>query len=578
MAAQLKISVGQHSDKGRKESNQDFHGACLPKAPLLASKGVAVAIADGISGSDVSHIASQFAVTGFLEDYYCTSEAWSVKKSAERVLAATNSWLYSQTQRGQGRYDKDRGYVCTLSAMVVKSNTAHLFHVGDTRIYRLHGKALEQLTNDHRVRVAPGESYLGRAFGIDGQVEIDYRTVDVEAGDIFMLATDGVYEHVDGEDVVAAIDACGGDLDAAARAVVELARERGSADNLTAQIVRIDALPDPDANELRRRYADLPFPPLLEARAQLDGYRIVRTLHGSSRSHIYLATDGEGGAPVVIKTPSTDLRDDAVHIERFLMEEWVARRIDCAHVLKPREVTRERSCIYVVTEYIEGETLAQWMIDHPKPRLEAVRGITTQIGKGLRAFHRAEMLHRDLRPANVMIDATGTVKIIDFGSTQVAGIVESGATSEQHHLAGAAQYAAPEYFLGERGSVRSDIFSLGVIAYEMLCGRLPYGTEVPKCKSARDQKRLQYRSLLHDRPDLPAWVDEAIRKAVHPDPHKRYDEAAEFIHDLHHPNPAFLGRRHVPLIERDPVVFWKSVSFLLMMLLLLSLALKSTVR
>ncbi|HEX7645879.1 MAG TPA: protein phosphatase 2C domain-containing protein, partial [Noviherbaspirillum sp.] len=160
MASQLDIRIGQYSDKGRKESNQDFHGTFLPKEPQLSSKGVALAIADGISASDVSHIASQFAVTSFLEDYYCTSDAWSAKKSVERVLAATNSWLYSETQRGHGRYDKDRGYVCTLSAMVIKSTTAHLFHVGDTRIYRLHGASLEQLTTDHRVRVSSEQSYL----------------------------------------------------------------------------------------------------------------------------------------------------------------------------------------------------------------------------------------------------------------------------------------------------------------------------------------------------------------------------------------------------------------------------------
>ena len=133
MTSQLRLSVGQYSDKGRKASNQDFHGVYIPKEPQLSSKGIAIAVADGISSSEVSHIASQSAVTGFLEDYYCTSEAWSVKTSAERVLVATNSWLHAQTQQGQYRYDKDRGYVCTLSVMVIKSATAHIFHLGDSR-------------------------------------------------------------------------------------------------------------------------------------------------------------------------------------------------------------------------------------------------------------------------------------------------------------------------------------------------------------------------------------------------------------------------------------------------------------
>ena len=145
---QLKISVGQYSDKGRKKTNQDFHGICIPIEPQLSSKGVAIAVADGISSSEVSQIASQYAVTGFLEDYYCTSEAWSVKTSVERVLAATNSWLHSQNQQSQHRYDKDRCYVCTLSVMVIKSTTAHIFHVGDSRIYQLcDHHVLEQFRN-----------------------------------------------------------------------------------------------------------------------------------------------------------------------------------------------------------------------------------------------------------------------------------------------------------------------------------------------------------------------------------------------------------------------------------------------
>ncbi len=114
MPAQLKslrISLGQYSDKGRKDTNQDFHGACIPFEPQLGSKGIAIAIADGVSSSEVSHIASEATVKAFLEDYFCTSAAWSVRKSAHRVLMAVNSWLYSQTRQSQYRYEKDRGYV-----------------------------------------------------------------------------------------------------------------------------------------------------------------------------------------------------------------------------------------------------------------------------------------------------------------------------------------------------------------------------------------------------------------------------------------------------------------------------------
>ncbi|MGR8941452.1 MAG: protein kinase domain-containing protein [Gammaproteobacteria bacterium] len=566
MPGQLTISAGQYSEPGRKETNQDFHALYIPKELQLRTKGIAIALADGISSSDVSHIASEAAVSGFLEDYFCTSDAWSVKKSAQRVLTATNAWLDAQTRQSPYRYDKDRGYVCTFSAMVIKSTTAHIFHVGDTRIYRLRNNALEQLTRDHRVWVSPDESYLARALGINPQVEIDYQALPAEVGDIFLFATDGVYEYARPDFMIDAINAHGTDLDAAAKTIAGEAYAQDSPDNLTVQIVRIEDLPHPDADEHYRRLTELPFPPALEARMSIDGYKIIREVHASSRSHVYLATDNETGMPVVIKTPSIDRRDDPAYLERFLLEEWIARRINSAHVLKPCVQTRKRNFFYIATEFIEGRTLAQWMVDNPNPDLETVRGIVEQIAKGLRAFHRLEMLHQDLRPDNIMIDSTGTVRIIDFGSTQVAGLMEITAPVEQSPLLGTAQYAAPEYFLGESGTTRSDLFSLGVITYQLLSGRLPYGTDVAKARTRAAQKKLRYRSVLDDEREIPAWIDEALRQAVHPNPYQRYGELSEFVHDLRHPGPAFLHRTRPPLIERNPLVFWKSVSFILAMI------------
>lgn len=572
MSTQLQVSLGQHSEAGRKPINQDHHGACIPREPQLGAKGIAVALADGIGSSAVSHEASQAAVRSLLEDYYCTCDAWSVKTSVERVLVATNSWLYAQTQQGEGRFDKDRGHACTLSALVLKATTAHIFHVGDARIWQLHGRSLEPLTNDHRIRVCAGQSYLARALGIRPELEVDYRAVSLEAGDIFVLATDGVHEHVPQEAIVAAIDAHHNDLDEAARLIAAEALARGSPDNLTVQIVRVDALPGLDASEIHQRIAELPFPPLLEPRAGFDGYRIVREIHASSRSHIYLAVDEATGATVALKTPSIDLQGDPAYLERFLMEEWVARRISSAHVLKPCLQTRQRRYLYVASEYIEGRTLAQWMIDHPKPGVEAVRRIVEQIARGLRAFHRLEMVHQDLRPQNIMIDATGTVKIIDFGSTKVAGVVEEVSLSGRHELLGTAAYTAPECFLGAEATPASDLFSLAAIAYQMLTGRLPYGTQVVQCRTPAAQKRLQYIPVGEVRADVPSWIDEALRKALQPDPRRRQQDLPELVFDLQRPNPEFGVRRHVPLIERSPVVFWKGVSLVLGFVIVLLLA------
>lgn len=568
MVSHLTVSVGQYSDKGRKRINQDFHGVSLPKLPLLTSKGIVIAIADGISSSNVSHIASEASVRGFLEDYYCTSEAWSVKKSAQQVLTATNSWLYSQSQKSHHRFDKDKGYVCTFSTMIIKSTTAHLFHLGDTRIYQRHDNELIQLTDDHRLWVSQEKSYLSRALGIHAQLEIDYQSFGVKQGDTFILATDGVYEHVSPEFMLAAIDQHSDNLDQAAKDFVNEAYQKGSTDNLTAQIIRIDNIPSQDIDEIYQALTALPFPPLLAARMSFDGYTIIREIHASSRSHVYLAVDNETDTRVIIKAPSVALQSDPAYLDQFLMEEWIAKRIDSPYVLKPCLTTKKRHYIYIVTEFIEGQTLTQWMIDNPKPDIATVRDIIKQISRGLQAFHRLEMLHQDIRPENIMIDATGTVKIIDFGSTKVAGILEITTPIERNNILGTAQYTAPEYFLGENGSPRSDLFSLAIITYQMLTGKLPYGVEVAKARTKSAQHKLKYASVLHDDREIPAWIDDTLRKALHPDPYKRYSELSEFIFDMHHPNKVFLNRTAPPLIDRNPVLFWKSVSFILSVIII----------
>ena len=558
MSKGLAVRVGQHSAAGRKERNQDFHGVCIPQGATLVTKGIAVALADGISSSDVSLAAAQAAVDAFVTDYYCTPEAWSVRTAALHVLSATNAWLHAQTRRSEHRFDRERGYVCTFSGLILKSTTAHLFHVGDARIHRLRAGRSELLTEDHRVRVSAEESYLARALGMDRRVDADYRALALERGDLFMLSTDGVHDHVDMGFVASAIAAADG-LDAAARAIVDEALRRGSPDNLTVQLVEITALPDAQAGELGRRLAELPLAPALQARMRLDGYTIVRELHASARSHVHLAVDDESGARVAIKTPSVELQQDPAALERFLLEEWIARRIDSPHVLRPWRPERPRSCLHVATEFIEGCSLRQWMIDHPRPGLDVVRDIVRQTARGLQAFHRQEMLHRDLRPENIMIDASGTVRIIDFGAVSVAGIAECA--GEAMEMAGGvpgdSAYAAPEYFLGEPGSTRADLFSLAAIAYELLSGRLPYGVAPAQSRTRAAQRRLRYRSVVDDEREIPSWIDDALARALDPDPARRQAALSEFVHALHHPAPDHLRRLRPALIARDPAKFWK---------------------
>ena len=209
-------------------------------------------------------------------------------------------------------------------------------------------------------------------------------------------------------------------------------------------------------------------------------------------------------------------------------------------------------------EYVVGQLLSQWMIDHPLPDLGSVRGIIEQVAKGLQAFHRKEMLHQDLWPENLMMDRAGTVKIIDLASTHVAGLTEGTSAARPEVIAGSLQYTAPEYVVGGMGSLQSELLSVGVIACQMLTGHLPYGLQVTQLRWPGDLARLRYIPARDRRPDLPPWLDAVLRRALHPVAAKRQEALSEVLHDLSTPGAQL--RRHCapPLIERNPVVFWQT--------------------
>src|SRR3990172_2806175 len=153
------IVVGQHSQAGSKDRNDDSYGVLIPTGPELESKGIAMAIADGMSSSEGAKAASETCVRSFLEDYYATHESWSVKRSAALVLKSVNNWLHAQ---GHSLHHSASGMVSTFSGVVLKAGTAHVFHAGDSRITLLRDGAAEPLTRDHNVRAGGEQTYLSR--------------------------------------------------------------------------------------------------------------------------------------------------------------------------------------------------------------------------------------------------------------------------------------------------------------------------------------------------------------------------------------------------------------------------------
>ena len=556
MSNTLKISFASESLPGGKDQNEDACGIEIPSGNSLTTKGIAAVIADGMSGSDAGKEASVACTKGFLNDYYSTPESWSVQTSAHKILSALNHWLHGN---GQRKYNSHKGMVTTLSALIFKSNTAYVFHIGDTRIYQWRKGNLKQLTHDHRIHINEQRSLLSRAMGIDVHLDIDYRKTALETGDIYIMVTDGIHEFVSDATIQKILWQNPLSLDDITRQIVGSAIDNNTNDNVTCQIIRIDDLPGINEEEFYQRLTELPFPPPLEPDMILDGYKILRHLFSNKRTEVYLAQDTELQETVVLKAPSVNYDDDAEYINRFLHEEWAGRRINNLHVMKVLEINRQRTALYYIAEHIKGRTLRQWMDDEPRPSITIVREMIKQIASGARAFHRLEMIHQDLKPENILIDEHGTLKIIDFGSTKISGIDEISMPIESNNLLGTINYTAPEYHTGSTGSNRSDIFSVGVIAYELLTGQLPYGKEL----TVRNIRKVHYRSIKFFNPEIPVWVDKAIEKAVQINPDYRYERLSEFVHALSKPDPALMKNEFVPFIKRDPVKTWRLIALLL---------------
>ncbi len=564
---QLKVTIGGLSIAGIKAENQDAFAAHTPTAPLLQDKGVACALADGVSSSAESHIASQTAVTDFLGDYFSTPESWTVKTSASKVLTALNRWLY---QHGNSGSRAKNSLVTTFSAIIIKSTTAHLFHVGDSRIYRLRQGQLEQLTRDHCSTFGGSKSYLTRALGIDAGVDVDYRKEAVEQGDLFLLSSDGLHEFIDDKQLTARLAELGADLEAEAKQLVHAALEAGSDDNISCLLMHVDQLPREELDEAHRKLTQLPIPPVMKTGNRIDGYQVLETLFTGTRSHLYLVRDESSEQLYALKTPSINFAEDPLYLDGFIKEEWVGKRINHPAVMKVYNPPREKRFLYYLAEYIPGQTLRQWMIDHPKPSLDQARELMKQIAVAVRALDRMDMIHQDLKPENLLIDRNGRIKLIDFGTVRIKGIDEISSPLNNDIPQGSVNYVAPEYLLGQTGTHCSDIFSLGVICYELLTGKIPYKERSASNYMLKGYGELSYIPARHQRPDLPDWIEGCLQKACAADPARRYPVLSEFLYDLNNPNKAFMiSERNKPLIEKNPLLFWKGLCALLLLTQLL---------
>lgn len=568
---QLVVDIASHSIQGRKDINEDSVGFHIPEETLqLESKGIVLAVADGVSSAEAGKEASNTAINRYISDYYQTPETWSVKHAGQKLLSSINLTLY---KRSHEFTNDEKGYLTTFTALVLKSRICHFFHAGDSRAYLLRGNELKQLTRDHIASIGSGRSFLARAMGMDNSIQIDYGQLNLECNDILLVTSDGIHDFLDEKQITKIIsqeDNC----DKRIQALVQAAYDNGSDDNISGALCQIKNLPNESLDDYNSKLTRLPFPPPLEEGLILDGYKVIKELFASSRSQLYLVEDTDTGEQIVMKTPSINFLEDTGYIDRFIQEEWIGKRINNEHVVKIIQQKRPRTCLYYLMEYVHGISLDKWMEKNRFPKPKIAINIVEQIADGLAAFHKMETIHQDLKPANILInESTLQIKIVDFGSVFVAGLAEVFIPLEHEGVLGTATYSDPQYLLGKNTGIQGDLYALATITYELFTGKLPYGNKIEECQTAFEYDRLRYISAREFNPVIPRWFDRTLQRGVAFDLEQRYDNIDTFLYDLRHPNPDYL--RDDPKIKKNKsqILFWQLLSgfWILMFALVIAL-------
>ncbi len=559
-----RAGIGFYSAAGLRPRNEDFAGAVLGSSLTEERRDVAAAIADGIGSAKGGREAAETAVRGFLDGLWDVPETVEVRRAGARILNALNGWINTL-----GRNDANLvGMGCTFTGLVLRGRLAHLLHVGDTRAYRLSSDRLTRLTTDH-VRDDRGKSpVLYRALGIETELRLDYSSHPVALHDRFLLCTDGVHGSLVDETIAYIMRVRSAPEDTS-RTLVEAALEAGSTDNCTALVLDVVALPTARSEDVGGAIMRLPLIPVPQVGDTVDGFVLNVLVSDGRYSRLFGAIDEADGHTVVLKFPKPQVAAVATFHAAFVREAWVGTRITNPWVAHVIELPPGRqTCLYTVMPLYVGELLETRIGRAPAIGLEEGRVIAIRLAHAVAALHRAGIIHRDIKPDNVLLEPGPSPRLLDLGVVRLPGLEDFPPEA----IPGTTAYMAPEMFTGEAGNIATDIYALGITLFRMFTGIYPYGnveaTSMPQSQRPRD--------LATIRPDLPAWLQAALGRAIALDPAERFADMAELASDfeagpLHSPPP---NRRPLTLYERSPLRFWQSVAGLLAVALAATLALK----
>jgi len=557
-----KATVGFVSEAGARPRNEDFVGAVFGPELPEPRRDVIAAIADGIGGAKGGRVAAETAVRGFLDGFCDLPETMEVRRAAATIINSLNSWIYAL-----GRRDPELGGMgCTFTALVLRGRAVHLLHVGDTRAYRMSGGRLTTLTIDHaREREAGASGVLTRALGVEAEVRLDYATQPVALHDRLLLCSDGVHAFLP-EETIAEILRDRSAPEDTARALVKSALDFGSSDNCTALVLDVVRLPSAESTDIDTAINQLPLRAVPVDGETVDGF-VLKTLISDGRySRLFSAVDEIDGGDFALKFPKPQVAAVATYRAAFVREAWVGARVSSPWVGRIIELPPGRqTCLYTVMPLYSGELLEARLARAPAIGLEEGRNIAIKLARAIGALHRAGIIHRDIKPDNVILESEGALKLIDLGVVRVPGMEDFPAED----VPGTIAYMAPEMLAGEPGNEATDIYALGVTMFRAFTGEYPYGNADAVSRPRRDRPK----ELCALRPDLPAWLEAAINRAIAPEPSDRFRDIAEFAVEMEAGPVRAPARPSRPrtLYERYPVRFWQGIAAALALALAWSL-------
>jgi serine/threonine protein phosphatase PrpC len=561
----VKASAGFASETGPRERNEDFAGAVFGSELPQPRRDVVAAIADGIGGSKGGRVAAEMAVRGFLDGFCDLPETMEVRRAGAKILNSLNGWIYAQGHRD----GKLAGMGCTFTALVLRGRVAHVLHVGDTRVYRLRGDRLTCLTSDHvREGSSDRSNVLTRALGIETEVPLDYTAQPLARHDRFLLCSDGVHAFLPAE-AIAEILRVRSASDDSAGAVVAAALQSGSTDNCTALVVDVVDLPTAASADIGAAIMRLPLIPVPIDGETIDGFVLKVLVSDGRYTRLFGAVDEVEGGEVVLKFPKPQVATEATYHAAFVREAWVGARVHSPWLGRTIELPPGRqTCLYTVMPLYPGELLETRIARRPAMGLEEGRNIAIKLARAASALHSAGIIHRDIKPDNVILESEGSLKLIDLGVVRVPGMEDFPPAD----IPGTPGYMAPEMFSGEPGNEATDIYALGVTMFRAFTGEFPYGNTDATSQPRRNRPT----ALSSLRPDLPAWLQGVLGRAIAIDPAERFHDMTEFASEMEM-GPArapYTVRRPQTFYERSPVLFWQGVSVLLALALLLALLLR----